>query len=293
MKILFNRQLMDSKEAVISAFDHGFLYGMGLFETFRTYGGSPWLLESHANRLSKGCGMLGIDYTPELPRLKEAIAELLQENGLTDGYIRWSVSAGAGAIGLPSEIYDTPNEILYAKELAVDDPKTRKGKTLRLLKLPRSTPEGAFRMKSFHYMNNIAAKRELIQSGAGLGTEGLFLNNYGHVTEGMVSNIFWFNGRELCTPAATTGLLEGITREYVIEMAAELGIAVIEGLYTWNELLTADEVFVTNSIQEIVPVIHLESEFGVDQLVGGKDAPGPVTSQFMMKYREDAERNDH
>ncbi|WP_373233001.1 aminodeoxychorismate lyase [Cohnella sp.] len=292
MKLLFNKQLVDSKEAVISAFDHGFLYGMGLFETFRTYHGSPWLLERHANRLIKGCEMLGIAYSPDVMQIKEATLEVLKANGLSDGYIRWSVSAGEGAIGLPSDPYDRPNEILYAKELAADEPMTRKGKTLRLLKLPRSTPEGPYRLKSFHYMNNIAAKRELIRSGAGQGTEGLFLDNNGHVTEGMVSNVFWCKGGVLYTPAAATGLLEGITREYVIEMAAELGITVQQGLYSWNELLTADEVFVTNSIQEIVPVVNLENEHGLGFLPGGRNTTGPLTSQLMRDYREAAEGDD-
>lgn len=292
MKILFNRQLIDSKEAVISAFDHGFLYGMGLFETLRTYNGSPWLLDRHADRLRKGCEMLGIAYSPDLTGIKAAIAEVLKANGLSDGYIRWSVSAGEGAIGLPSEPYDKPNEILYAKELAPDHPMTRPGKTLRLLRLPRSTPEGSYRLKSFHYMNNIAAKRELVLSGAGLGTEGLFLDGNGHVTEGMVSNVFWCKDEILYTPEASTGLLEGITREYVMELAAELGIPIQQGLYTWRELLTADEVFVTNSIQEIVPVINLVDEQGVDTQPGGQNSKRPMTGQLMTKYREAAERTD-
>lgn len=292
MKLLINRRLVDSKEAVISAFDHGFLYGMGLFETFRTYKGAPWLLDRHANRLSKGCELLGIAYSPEVLQMKEAVAEVLKANNLSDGYIRWSVSAGEDAIGLPSDPYTKPNEILYAKDLATDEPAARKGKTLRLLKLPRSTPEGAFRLKSFHYMNNIAAKRELILSGAELGTEGLFLNNNGHVTEGMVSNVFWCKDDVLYTPAAATGLLEGITREYVIEMAAKLGIPVQQGLYRWSDLLAADEVFVTNSIQEIVPVISLENEHGIGSQPGGTSITGALTKRFMTTYREAAERND-
>jgi 4-amino-4-deoxychorismate lyase len=292
MKLLFNGQLTDSKEAVISAFDHGFLYGMGLFETFRTYQGLPWLLDRHAARLTKGCEMLGIQYVPDVRRMEDAVATILQANGLTDGYIRWSVSAGEGAIGLPGDVYDKPNEIGYAKELAADHPATRKGKTLRLLKLPRSTPEGAFRLKSFHYMNNIAAKRELNGSGAGLGTEGLFLNREGHLVEGMVSNVFWVTDGVLYTPSAETGLLEGITREYVLGMAADQGIPSKEGLYSWQDLLQADEVFLTNSIQEIVPVIMLENDRGEGLHPGGQPTVGSLTYRLMTDYRIAAERAD-
>jgi 4-amino-4-deoxychorismate lyase len=292
MKLLFNGQLTDSKEAVISAFDHGFLYGMGLFETFRTYNGLPWLLDRHAARLAKGCEMLGIQYAPDVRQMEDAVASLLQANGLTEGYIRWSVSAGEGAIGLPIDVYDKPTEIGYAKELAADHPATRKGKTLRLLKQPRSTPEGSFRLKSFHYMNNIVAKRELNGSGAKPGTEGLFLDGEGHVVEGMVSNVFWLTDGVLHTPAGQTGLLEGITREYVLEMAADQGIPVKEGLFSWLDLLKADEVFLTNSIQEIVPVTMLENERGEGRHPGGQSAPGFLTYRLMTDYRNAAERAD-
>ncbi|MCD9026313.1 aminodeoxychorismate lyase [Cohnella silvisoli] len=292
MKLLFNGQLTDSKEAAISVFDHGFLYGMGLFETFRTYNGLPWLLDRHAARLAKGCEMLGITYATDLQRMEQSVVSLLKANGLADGYIRWSVSAGEGAIGLPIDAYDKPNEIVYAKELAADHPSTRKGKTLRLLKLPRSTPEGSFRLKSFHYMNNIVAMRELIGSGAELGTEGLFLDGTGHVVEGMVSNVFWVTNGELYTPSPQTGLLEGITREYVLEMAANRGISVKEGLYSWQDLLKADEVFLTNSIQEIVPVTMIENERGEGRHPGHQSQAGPLTLRLMTDYRNAAEKGE-
>nr|WP_232058014.1 aminodeoxychorismate lyase [Cohnella abietis] len=284
--------MTDSKDAVISVFDHGFLYGMGLFETFRTYNGKPWLLERHANRLMKGCESLGIVYTPDLPKMEQSVTELLRANGLADGYIRWSVTAGEGAIGLPSEAYDHPAEIVYAKELAADDPSTRKGKALRLLQLPRSTPEGDARLKSFHYMNNINAKRELNSAGVRPGTEGLFLDHKGNVVEGIVSNVFWISDGVLYTPSAETGLLQGITREYVLELAAEMGIKTEQGLYAWDKLLYADEVFLTNSIQEIVPVTKVENIGGRGLNPGGCNSVGVVTHGLMAKYREAAERNN-
>jgi len=292
MKLLVNGQLTDNTEAVISVFDHGFLYGMGLFETFRTYNGIPWLLDKHIDRLGQGCEMLGIHYAADLPRMKESVLQLLKANGLEDGYFRWSVSAGEGAIGLPTETYEKPNEVVYVKALAHDQPADRKGKALRLLSLPRSTPEGSFRLKSFHYMNNIVAKRELNASGAAFGTEGLFLDGNGYIVEGMVSNVFWVTDGVLYTPAVHTGLLAGITREYVLQMAAGMGIAAQEGLYGWSELLKADEVFLTNSIQELVPVTTLENAQAQSWHPGGMNTAGPITYRLMTQYRAAAERNE-
>lgn len=293
MKLLWNGQLTDSKKTVISAFDHGFLYGMGLFETFRTYGGKPWLLDRHVRRMLEGCELLGIAYKPDLARLEADIARLLEANDLNEGYIRLSVSAGEGVIGLPAEAYDKPNEIVYAKSLAPDHPDTRAGKTLRLLKQPRSTPEGAIRLKSFHYMNNIVAKRELVAAGVGIGTEGLFLDAGGHVVEGMVSNVFWLSQGVLHTPSEQTGLLPGITREYVLELAEELNIPVMQSAsYRWEDLTAADEAFLTSSIQEVVPVTRLENERGEASHPGGTPEIGPITRQLMQLYRSRAERTE-
>lgn len=294
--VLLNGQVIDSHEAVISVFDHGFLYGMGVFETFRTYGGGrPWLLERHAARLAAGCRALGIDYVPDAGRMREGVAALLAANHLADGYIRWSVSAGgAGAVGLPQAAYAAPQEIVYAKALAPDDPAGRPGKLLRRLQLRRSSAEGGPnepRLKSFHYMNNILAKRELQAAGAGPGVEGLFLDHRSHVCEGTVSNVFWLSNGVLYTPSVETGALPGITRAYVMEMAEEAGIAVREGGYDFDELARADEAFLTNSVQEIVPIHALEDERGA--VLREFPGAGATTRAWMRQYRSRAERGDH
>ncbi|RUS48298.1 aminodeoxychorismate lyase [Cohnella sp. AR92] len=287
MKLLLDGQLMNSEEAVISVYDHGFLYGMGLFETFRTYGGKPWLLEWHAERLAEGCASLGIEYRPDLSHMKRSVERLIEANGLQeqDAYIRWSVSAGNGAVGLPTEPYSKPREIVYAKPQAADEPEARRGKALRLLTLRRSEPEADARLKSFHYMNNILAKRELSAGGAEPGTEGLFLNTAGYIVEGMVSNVFWIRNDTLYTPSLACGPLAGITRRYVMGLAAEYGLSVEEGAYAWDELLLAEEVFVTSSIQEIVPVSRLEAADGGRLSGGTEEKPGKWTSKLMMEYR--------
>lgn len=293
MKLLWNGQLIDSKKAVISALDHGFLYGIGLFETFRTYNGRPWLLERHAARLRESCEILGISYTPDVDGMTDAVARLLQANRMTDGYIRWSVSAGQEEIGLPAADYEQPNEIVYAKGLADNHPDSRAGKTLRLLTLPRSSPELSIRLKSFHYMNNIVAKRELLASGAEPSAEGLFLDAHGQVAEGIVSNVFWVKDEVLYTPAVETGLLPGVTRAYVLELAHDMGIPIEQGLYGWEDLFHADEVFLTNSIQEIVPVTRLEDDKGDSRLPSGISSAGFLTRQLMTKYRAAAERRTY
>lgn len=294
--VLLNGQVIDSQEAVISVFDHGFLYGMGVFETFRTYGnGEPWLLERHAARLAEGCRALGIGYVPDVGRMREGVAALLAANRLAEGYIRWSVSAGgAGPVGLPQAAYSAPQEIVYAKELFPDLPDSRPGKALRLLRLRRNSVEGypdTPRLKSFHYMNNILAKRELQAAGAGLGVEGLFLDSRGRVCEGTVSNVFWLSNGVLHTPSTDTGALPGITRAFILQMAAEAGIAVREGEFEYEELARADEAFLTNSVQEIVPITVLADEQGA--VLREFPGAGAMTRAWMREYRSRAERGEH
>ncbi|WP_276357767.1 aminotransferase class IV [Cohnella caldifontis] len=290
MKVLRNGQVKDSAEAVISVFDHGFLYGMGLFETFRTYGGQPWLLERHAERLAAGCRELGIAYRPDVESMRADLGRLLGANGLSDAYVRWSVSAGTGAVGLPAGDYENPEIIVYAKALASDEPATRSPKSLRVLRLRRSQPEnGRARLKSFHYMNNIVAKRELVQAGAGSGVEGLFLDGAGHVCEGIVSNVFWLSDGVLYTPSPETGALPGITRAYVLEMAALFGVPAREGRYGLEEAAGADEMFLTGSVQEIVPVAELQDDEGQVLRRFGTGQAGPMTRVWMERYRRAAE----
>ncbi len=292
MKLWMNGTIMEPSEAVIPVSDHGFLYGMGLFETLRTYKGEPFLLEHHAERLSMGCKELRIGFRPDAARLRGVIQELLAANageiGSGDAYLRLSVSAGESPLGLPDpEGYRRPNVVLMMKPLAppVFPPQP---KPLALLRIRRSSPEGRIRHKSFHYMNNIVGKWELADRELPAGTEGLFLNESGFVTEGIVSNVFSVRDGKLATPAASTGLLPGITRRFVCELAEKLGITVAEGHYTWKELVAADELFVTNSVQEIVPIDRLFD--GEDRTVRLWQAEeGSVTAKLAGEYRSAAD----
>lgn len=284
MMISVNGILVDDKEAVVSVYDHGFLYGLGLFETFRTYKKEPFLLPEHLRRLTEGCRELGINYEPDLIRIQRLINELLHANNLEDAYIRYSVSAGVDILGLPSGAYQNPTEIIYIKALPPRDEKTYTyGKALQLLKLPRNTPEGLYRFKSFHYMNNILAKRELQQYDWAAGSEGLMLTEDGYVAEGIVSNIFFIKDWTCYTPSLDTGILPGITRAHILGIAQQQQIPTQDGLYRWEDLMEADEVFLVNSIQEIVPITTLFTPSGQSRAVGN-GVVGPITRQLSELY---------
>ncbi|WP_424768655.1 aminodeoxychorismate lyase [Paenibacillus sp. sgz302251] len=286
MKIGLNGSVMDASEAVISVYDHGFLYGIGLFETFRTYNGKPYLLERHMKRLASGCEQLGIKYRANLAEITLLVNKLLAVNGLEDGYVRLTVSAGEAELGLPSGDYERPNVLVLVKALPpISDEARMSGRELRLLEIRRNTPEGDIRFKSLHYMNNIMAKRELMASGASSGAEGLMLSAEGWLTEGIVSNLFFVRNGVVHTPSIHTGILPGITRERVLELSSASGYRTEEGLYRWEQLLEAEEIWLTNSIQELVPVTVLSDTNG-QRFEVGCSAAGAVTRKLLSLYRE-------
>lgn len=304
----FNGELIDLKQAAIPVMDHGFLYGIGLFETFRTYQGIPSLLEHHLKRMSEGCKELGIPFTPDPDKITHLVSKLLRANELQDGYIRYTVSAGEELLGLPPGNYSMPNHIIFAKSLPeMSEDWYEKGKALQLLRIRRNTPEGSVRYKSLHYMNNILAKRELMQYERAVQkqAEGLMLTQEGHLAEGMVSNLFFVKERTVYTPELSTGILPGITREAVLEVCQELNVQVNEGRFTWEQLRCADEIFMTSSIQELVPITTL-LDLPDDEKLRGKAASseagavsvvsngrmGPVTRRLLNLYRIKAGRRD-
>ncbi|RLQ91666.1 aminodeoxychorismate lyase [Falsibacillus albus] len=250
MYIFLNGKMVLKEQAEISPFDHGYLYGIGAFETFRTYDGHPFLFDDHLSRLEDALKQLNIDMIPEKSVLLEQIRRLSIANELPDSYLRINVSAGIGEIGLQTTPYSNPTTIIFQKKLpsTLQQLQEKKGK---LLKVKRNTPETAERLKSHHYLNNIVAKREIADQPL---TEGIFLNEHDYVAEGITSNIFWIKNQTLYTPAIETGILKGITRQYILTIAPLLNLKSEEGFYSKEALLDADEVFFTNSIQEAIPV---------------------------------------
>jgi 4-amino-4-deoxychorismate lyase len=244
------------EQTTVSVMDHGFLYGVGLFETFRTYNRKPFLFRDHITRLKDGLASVYIKWEETEERLESLIYTSLEKNRLSDGVIRLNVTAGISNWGLPTEVYGNPSLLLFTRPV----PQTASGtKEAKVLDLRRNTPEGDVRLKSHHYLNNLLGKREL---GTRTDVEGVFLTEKGFVAEGLVSNIFWIQNNTLFTPSISTGILNGVTRRFIIHLSELLGLKVAEGFFFKEELLGSEEVFITNSTQEIVPIHRLdEKEF--------------------------------
>lgn len=260
MYIYLNGNYVLEHEAKISPFDHGFLYGLGVFETFRIYDGHPFLLDDHFQRLQRSVAELNISLNLSKERVSEIVGALLKLNDLKNAYVRFNISAGEAPVGLQTETYSEPTIIVFIKPLQVQ---LTMAKNAEILQTRRNTPEGLERLKSHHYLNNIIGKRELKVAT----NEGIFLTNEGFVAEGIVSNIFWFKEGKVFTPSLKTGILNGITRQFVFELLIKENISFNEGFYTVEELLDADEVFITNSIQEIVLIKKIDEwEFKQDEL---------------------------
>ncbi|MDQ0209230.1 aminodeoxychorismate lyase [Alkalicoccobacillus murimartini] len=247
MFIYLNGRFIDQSEATISIMDHGYLYGLGLFETFRIYNGHPFLLDDHFQRMQHGLDELGIDYSISRGEATEILNQLLRLNEYEDAYVRWNVSAGSKELGLYTGIYEQPTVSVLMKPL----PSIVTDKEIVVLNRARNTPEGDRRLKSHHYLNNVLAKREL---GNSPNMEGIFLTKEGWVAEGIVSNVFWIKDGVVYTPSIETGILDGVTRKYVRSILQQKHIPLVEGLFAVTSLLEADEVFLTNSIQEVVRV---------------------------------------
>lgn len=252
MYIYLNGKVVSKEEAVLSPYDHGFMYGVGAFETFRTYDGFPFLIDEHLDRLHEALHELNIRLAIDSDKVIQMVQTLLSRNEMSDAYFRLNVSGGAGDIGLQTETYEEPTVILYTKPLVQTDAVSEK--ELIMLKTVRNTPEGEKRLKSHHYLNSILGKREL----SDVNQEGVFLTKEGYISEGTVSNLFWVKQNQMFTPGTSTGILEGITRKWVMNVSEPLNIPLKTGNYKIEELVEADEVFLTNSIQELVPVKRFE-----------------------------------
>ncbi|WP_078378365.1 aminodeoxychorismate lyase [Sutcliffiella halmapala] len=240
------------EETTVPVMDHGFLYGVGLFETFRTYQGVPFLFHDHIERLRDGLSSVYIEWEEEKERLLELINIALTKNDLVDGVIRLNITAGISNWGLPNETYSKPTTLLFTRAIA---PINEEGKMAVFLQIPRNTPEGEVRLKSHHYLNNLLGKREL---GKESQAEGIFLTDKGYVAEGIVSNVFWIKDNTLYTPSISTGILNGITRQYILHLAKLMNMKIKEGFFSKEDVLQSDEVFITNSTQELIRITRVE-----------------------------------
>jgi branched-chain amino acid aminotransferase len=279
LKVYISGQLYDKEDAKISVYDHGLLYGDGVFEGMRIYGGKVFRMQDHLDRLwhSAKAIWLEIPMTPEA--LAKAVDETVAANSLVDGYVRLVVTRGAGTLGLDPNRTSHPQVIIIADKITLYPQEYyENGLEIITVSTMRNHPAALSpRIKSLNYLNNILAKIEGLQAGC---EEALMLNHKGEVAECTGDNIFLVKRGQLLTPPIDAGILEGITRAVVIELAAEVGIAVREIPLTRHDVYIADECFLTGSAAEIVPVVK------VDSRRIGDGRPGPLTRQLMTRFHE-------
>jgi branched-chain amino acid aminotransferase len=279
LKVYINGTLYDKDDAKISVYDHGLLYGDGVFEGMRVYGGKVFRMPEHLERLwnSAKAIWLEIPLTPEA--LGQAVDETVKANGIEDGYVRLVVTRGAGTLGLDPNRCSNPQVIIIADYITLY-PREYYEQGLHIVTVStiRNHPAALSpRIKSLNYLNNILAKIEGLQAGC---VEALMLNQKGEVAECTGDNIFLVRKGELLTPSVEAGILEGITRAVVLDLARELKIPVRETPLTKHDVYIADECFLTGSAAEIVPVTK------VDSRKIGDGAPGPITLRLLDRFHE-------
>ena len=283
MWIFLNDRFVQKDQALISVFDHGFLYGAGVFETLRAYGKRIYLLDRHLARLRRSCELIGL--TPSIPeeKWKPLLAETLHRNNLVDALLRITISRGAGPPGLDSLPDAQPTTVIFARPLPNFPPDLwNHGVRLVVVGIRRNLPSALPpEIKSLNYLNNILAKQEATQAQA---FDGLMLNAHGYLAECTTSNVFFIKSKQLYTPALESGILPGLTREVVIQLAGELGLSVEEGNYSPDQLVQADECFITNTGFEIMPV----REVGNSKI--GSSSPGPITKRLQDRFKANIEQ---
>jgi branched-chain amino acid aminotransferase len=259
MYVYLNGKLVPSKEAVVSVFDHGFLYGDGIYETIRVYDGVIFRLDEHLQRLFRSASLIGLTIPLGIDPLKVAIYETLIANKFKNAYIRLTVSRGRGAIGLDPDLCTGPTIVIIVQELK-EYPRTfyEKGITLIIAETRRNLKEAIDpRIKSLNFLNNILAKIEAKKRGV---YEALMLNVYGKLTEGTISNLFFYRDGVIYTPSVDCGILDGITRGLIIDLAKREDLKIKEGKFNKQFLYAAEEVFITNTTMEVMPVSKVDDQ---------------------------------
>jgi branched-chain amino acid aminotransferase len=279
LKIYISGKLYDKEDARISVYDHGFLYGDGVFEGIRSYGGKVFRLGEHLDRLWNSAKAIWLEIPISKAEMARAIEETLNVNGIRDGYIRAVVTRGAGTLGLDPNHCSDPQVIIITDRIALYPEEIyRQGLEIVTVSTQRNHPAALSpRIKSLNYLNNILAKIEGMQAGC---IEALMLNHKGEVAECTGDNIFLVRHGKLLTPPNEAGILEGVTRSAVMELARADGIEVAEIPLTKHDVYIADECFLTGTAAEVVPVVK------VDSRLIGDGTPGPITSRLSARFHE-------
>ncbi len=279
MLIYIDGEFLPKAEAKVSVFDHGLLYGDGVFEGIRSYNGRVFKLDEHLERLYDSAKSVMLQIPIPIETMKETVLETLRRNQLTEAYIRLIVTRGVGDLGLDPAKCPKPSIIIIADKIALYPQKFYEdGLDIVTASVRRNYSEAINpRIKSLNYLNNILAKIEGKQAGA---EEVLMLNAEGYVVECSGDNIFWLKNEKLVTPPVHIGILEGVTRNSVIDLAKDAGIHVEERLFTRHDLYIADECFLTGTAAEVIPVVK------IDQRPIGDGQPGKITQRLISAFRQ-------
>ena len=278
MWIFLNDRFVPREQATVSVFDHGFLYGDGVYETLRTYDGRIFGLRSHLVRLMRSAHSISLDCPIPEKDWPALLQEAVRRNHLKEAYIRITISRGEGEIGLDPSLCQRPTVVVIVKPLPVYPPRLyQEGVKLAVVGVRRNLPTALSpHIKSLNFLNNILAKHEATRAGA---FDGLMLNAEGHLAESTTSNLFFVRAGRLCTPSVSCGILDGITREVILLLAKEKQIPTEEGCYTPAVLRQADECFLTNTTLELMPVR------AVDNYPVGSGKPGALTADLWRLFK--------
>ena len=286
MKIYMTGKLVEESEAMISVFDHGLLYGDGVFEGIRVYNNRVFLLKEHIDRLFNSAKAIALEIPISKEELVTAVADTCKANELENGYVRLIVTRGKGSLGLNPYLCKDPEIIIIAAEIQLY-PKDFYENGLKIVTVGtvRNHPEAINpRIKSLNYLNNVLAKIEAINAGC---MECIMLNHKGEVAEASGDNIFTIKDGKLYTPSIYSGALEGLTRNKVISLAESLGYSVYEVSMQRYDLYTADEVFLTGTAAEIISVVE------IDKRAIGSGTPGEITKELASSYSKYASSNGY
>jgi len=282
--VYIDGEVLPADRACVPIFDRGFLYGDGVYEVLRTYDGHAFALGEHLTRLHRSGELLGIAPFPCRELIEEAIRSTLARAACSDAYVRAIVTRGSGPISLDPGLADEPRLVVLAKELVPPPAAAYENgievAIVAVLRHPRDTLDP--RAKSGNYLTNIMALRDARARGA---DEALMLNAAGQLAEGASSNVFVVRDGSVATPPVAAGILEGITRRFVLRLAALLGLRAQEIDLSPADLTSADEAFITSSAREVVPVTRCDG-----QPIGSGE-PGPVTRRLLSTYRAEVARS--
>jgi branched-chain amino acid aminotransferase len=279
MSIYIDGKYYPKGQAKISVYDHGLLYGDGIFEGIRIYDGNIYRLDSHLERLYESAKTIMLNIPLTLPQMKEACAEVTRRNGLRDGYIRLMVTRGVGDLGLDPRKCDRATVIIIADKIKMFPPEFyTKGLEIATVPTTRNMADALNpKIKSLNYLNNVMAKLEANNMGV---AEGLLLNSQGYVTEGTGDNVFIYREGGLQTPPTYDGALAGITRSSIVHMAKEMGINTEKKTLTRHDLYNASECFLTGTAAELIPVVK------IDGRIIGTGKPGPIFKKLLAEFRK-------